>query len=315
MEPIYYPIIALVCGFLLDATLGDPKSLPHPVVGFGHLISWFEKRANRGENRILKGAAVTLLLVVGIYTAALFALHAMDTVTPAASAVATAIIVFFCLSALTLRREVRKVFEAVNQSTEKGRWQLSRIVGRDTDSLTPDQIRIAALETLAENLNDGVIAPLFWFAILGAPGMLAYKMVNTLDSMIGYKNERYMLFGRFAARLDDVANYIPARVTAVLMLLVSGKLSKLAVVWKFGKCHTSPNSGYPEAALATILNCRFGGPNFYFGKRVEKPYIGDGDCQPGTYEMIRAFSINRWSEVIMLALVALSQLLIMNCEL
>ncbi len=309
MEPIYYPIIALLGGFLLDALLGDPKVLPHPVVGFGHLISWFEKRANRGENRLWKGAAVTLLLVGGTFATAFFALREIEAISPIASAVVVAIVVFFCLSALTLRREVRKVFEAVNQSTEKGRWQLSRIVGRDTDNLTPDQIRIAALETLAENLNDGVIAPLFWFAILGAPGMLAYKMVNTLDSMIGYKNERYMLFGRFAARLDDAAGYIPARLTALLMLLVSGKLRKLPTVWKQGKCHSSPNSGYPEAALANIIGCRFGGPNFYFGKRVEKPYIGDGTHLPGTYDMIRSFSVNRWSEVIMLALVCLSLLL------
>ena len=132
-------------------------------------------------------------------------------------------------------------------------------MGRDTSQLSAQEVRTAALETLAENLSDGVIAPLFWFALLGTPGMLAYKMVNTLDSMVGYRTERYKDFGCWAARIDDVANYIPARLTALLMVIASGKLSLMKFVWKNGRKHASPNSGYPEAALAGILNCRFGG--------------------------------------------------------
>ena len=138
-------------------------------------------------------------------------------------------------------------------------------------------MRTAALETLAENLSDGVIAPLFWYLLLGVPGMLAYKMVNTLDSMIGYRNERYLQFGCVAAHIDDMANYIPARLTAFLMVLCAGRPGLLRFVGKYGNRHASPNSGYPESALAGILNCRFGGPHVYFGEIVYKPFIGDKD--------------------------------------
>ena len=152
------------------------------------------------------------------------------------------------------------VFDAVERSEEEGRKQVARIVGRDTSTLSAQEIRTAALETLAENLSDGVVAPLFYYLLFGLPGILTYKMINTLDSMIGYHSTRYILFGRWAARIDDVANYIPARLTALLMLLVSGRLDLLGFVWREGKNHASPNSGYPEAALASILQCQFVGP-------------------------------------------------------
>ena len=198
------------------------------------------------------------------------------------------------------------VFEALKQYLYKGRIQLARIVGRDTKKLNTKQIRIAALETLSENLSDGVIAPLFWFALLGAPGMLGYKMINTLDSMIGYKNERYMYFGKFAARLDDTANYIPARLTALLMLVVSGNLHKTGFVFSNGNKHSSPNSGYPEAALAGILGCRFGGPGYYSGKKVTKPYIGTTDKMPDDADLNLSLAINRRSEICMAFIVLIS---------
>ena len=213
------------------------------------------------------------------------------------------LLIFFCLAGTTLIREVREVFRAVDRSLDEGRKQVGRIVGRDTSELSAQEVRTAALETLAENLSDGVIAPLFWYALLGVPGMLAYKMVNTLDSMIGYRNERYKDFGCFAARLDDVANYIPARLTAFLMVLASGKLSLLGFVWKYGNQHASPNSGYPEAALAGILNCRFGGPHNYFGQEVWKPFIGHNDRLLTTEDMKVAVRINRLAEVMMIILV------------
>jgi adenosylcobinamide-phosphate synthase len=182
---------------------------------------------------------------------------------------------------------------------------VARIVGRDTNQLSAQEVRTAALETLAENLSDGVVAPLFWFALLGAPGMLAYKMVNTLDSMIGYKTDRYKDFGCFAARLDDVANYIPARLTAFLMVLASGSFSLLKFVAKYGSKHASPNSGYPEAALAGILNCRFGGPHTYFGQLFDKPYIGENDRPLTTDDMRTATRVNRIAECLAILLVIL----------
>ena len=176
-------------------------------------------------------------------------------------------------------------------------------MGLEISGLSGQEVRTAALETLAENLSDGVIAPLFWYMLLGVPGMLAYKMINTLDSMIGYRNERYRRFGCFAARLDDVANYFTARLTAFLMVLVSGRHSLFAYVGRYGSQHASPNSGYPEAALAGILDCRFGGPHNYFGEEVWKPYSGDYERPLTSVDMRIAVRINRSVEWIMVIIV------------
>jgi adenosylcobinamide-phosphate synthase len=306
MESVYYTIIALALGFLLDQLLGDPEGWPHPIVGFGWLISFMEKRLNKGQYLIAKGALMTLTLVFSIYFITTKCLEFLEQTQPVLGGISTAILVFYCLSAKTLRKEVQLVFNALDISVENGRKQLSRIVGRDTNLLNPLQIRTAALETLSENLSDGVIAPLFWFALLGLPGMLTYKMINTLDSMIGYKNERYQHFGKFAARLDDAANFIPARLTAIIMLLVSNNLSEIGFVTQNGKNHSSPNSGYPEAALAAILNCRFGGPNYYFGDLVQKPFIGTNDRELTTQDMKKALKTNQLSEIAMLFIVIIS---------
>ena len=169
-------------------------------------------------------------------------------------------------------------------------------------------MRTAALETLAENLSDGVIAPLFWLALLGTPGMLTYKMVNTLDSMIGYRTERYRDFGCWAAHIDDIANYIPARLTALLMILpqlLTLNFKLFNFVRRYGRCHASPNSGYPEAALAGILNCRFGGPHYYFGQLFDKPFIGENDRPLTTADMKKAVLVNRTAEILMVIIVGL----------
>jgi len=303
-------VFSLLAGWLLDLLLGDPAWLPHPVVGFGKLIAAGEKRWNKGEKRRRKGALLSLFLVLasfGITLALLIGLRHLGEMTGCGiwlERIAEAILIFCCLAGTTLIREVREVFRAVDRSLEEGRTQVARIVGRDTAHLSAQEIRTAALETLAENLNDGVIAPLFWLALLGVPGMVAYKMINTLDSMIGYRNERYRDFGRFAARLDDAAGWIPARLTAFLMLLVSGRLQRIAWVHENGGKHLSPNSGHPEAALAAILDCRFGGPHNYFGEEVWKPYIGENDRLLTTADMQRAVRVNRGAEILMLILAA-----------
>lgn len=293
--------LPLLLAWGLDLGLGDPLWMPHPVVAFGKAISFCEHRLNKGKARLLKGALTAVVLVAAVYAVSLWLLRGLASVS-SAPGVLTAVqvlLIFYCLAGTTLIREVREVFKAVDRSLEEGRRQVARIVGRDTSALSAQEVRTAALETLAENLSDGVVAPLFWYALLGVPGMLAYKMVNTLDSMIGYRNERYRLFGCFAARLDDVANYLPARLTAFLMVLASGRLSLLAFVCKYGRQHASPNSGYPEAALAGILDCRFGGPHDYFGETVWKPYIGSNDRLLTTSDMRRAVCINRRAEVMM----------------
>lgn len=303
-------MIPFLGGWLADRLLGDPEGWPHPVVAFGKAISWGEKRLNNGEERVLKGTLLTLVLVAGVFMLCQGILGWSGIIHPQLNAILVGIGVFYCLAGKTLTKEVKAVFEAADRSTEEGRRQVSRIVGRDTSHLSPQEIRAAALETLAENLSDGVIAPMFWFALLGLPGMLAYKMINTLDSMIGYRNERYLEFGQTAAHLDDIANYIPARLTAWLMLAVSGNLDKLSFVKRFGPAHASPNSGYPESALAAILNCRFGGTHDYFGQPVEKPHIGTNNRPFTTDDMIIAIKINSNTELAMGLLVCLSSIIL-----
>ena len=301
MKEILIVILPLLLGWLLDFIFGDPSRLPHPIVWFGKMISWGEHRLNKGSQRMAKGAVMAVCFILSVF----FVVWGFKRLVPnmVLWLILDTIIIFYCLAGTTLIREVREVFLALDRSLDEGRQQVARIVGRDTSQLSAQEVRTAALETLAENLSDGVIAPLFWFALLGTPGMLAYKMVNTLDSMIGYRTERYKDFGCWAAHIDDVANYIPARLTALLMVFVSGKWSLLRFVWKNGRRHASPNSGYPEAALAGILNCRFGGPHFYFGELFHKPFIGENDRELTTKDMHTAVRINRFAELLMLVLV------------
>ena len=299
-------ILPFVLAWGLDLWLGDPIQLPHLVVGFGKLIAKGERVWNKGKGRLWKGALMAIILVVATFVISDCLLGILPGVL---HTLVSALLIFYCMAGTTLILEVREVFRAVDRSLEEGRVQVARIVGRDTSELSAQEVRTAALETLAENLSDGVIAPLFWYALLGVPGMLAYKMVNTMDSMIGYRNERYKDFGCFAARLDDVANYLPARLTALLMILASKRISLIKFVWKYGNQHASPNSGYPEAALAGILDCRFGGPHHYFGQEVWKPYIGNKERLFTTADMRVAVRINRLAEVGMIAIVLLLKLL------
>ena len=322
--------ITFLIGWLLDLIFGDPARLPHPIVWFGKMISAYEHSLNKGNHRKLKGALMAIGLILFVFAIAwmlrkvlgIFALFFFDGAheqvyqIPVLLYLFDILAIFYCLAGTTLISEVRAVFLALDRSLEEGRQQVARIVGRDTSELSAQEVRKAALETLAENLSDGVIAPLFWFAILGTPGMLAYKMVNTLDSMIGYKTERYRDFGCWAAHIDDIANYIPARLTALLMVIANifipllsrrgadrrGGLILLRFIHKYGRCHASPNSGYPEAALAGILDCRFGGPHYYFGQLFDKPYIGENDRSLTTADMNTAVRVNRIAEILMVIL-------------
>ena len=303
MADYLIPILPLLLGWGVDLLFGDPATLPHPIVWFGKLISFCEHHLNHGAYRKLKGALMGIGLVLLVYVVTYWLIRLCGSVHISLKTALEAILIFYCLAGTTLIREVREAFRAVDRSLEEGRVQVGRIVGRDTSELSAQEIRTAALETLAENLSDGVIAPLFWYALLGVPGMMAYKMVNTLDSMVGYHSERYLQFGCIPARVDDVANYIPARLTALLMLLVAGRLDLLSFVWKYGPQHASPNSGYPESALAGILDCRFGGPHYYFGELFDKPYIGTNPRELTTADMEVAVKVNRKAEVAMVVLV------------
>ena len=290
-------LLSLVTGWLLDLVFGDPVSLPHPVVYMGKWIARGERLLNRGRHKKSKGAVFAVFSIAAVFAIILLGVTLLDSLAMVdgktnlpfvlLSFAIQSILVFYCLAGKTLRHEVRMVFEALQQGLDEGRKQVARIVGRDTQSLSRQEVATASLETLSENLSDGVVSPLFWFSLLGLPGMLAYKMVNTLDSMIGYRNERYKDFGCWAAHIDDIANYIPARITAFFLLaagLVCARFYKTiphrtAVccakhTWRYSRCHASPNSGWPEAALSALLDCRFGGPHNYFGELFYKPYIG-----------------------------------------
>ena len=302
-------LLPLLIGVLLDALIGDPAWLPHPVVGFGKLIGGAEHWLNKGRGRKLKGALTALLLIGSTYVLFWWLIRFCYGVNQWLGVGVSAIFIFCFLAGKTLIKEVRMVFLALDESLEKGRQQVARIVGRDTANLDAQEIRTAALETLAENLSDGVIAPLFWFMLLGVPGMAAYKMINTLDSMIGYKTDRYKDFGCWAAHIDDIANWIPARLTALLMVLSAGRPGLLKFVHKYGTNHASPNSGYPESALAGILDCRFGGTHTYFGQEFYKPYIGENPRELTTLDARRSIRINIISELLMLAICTIGTVL------
>ena len=300
--------LSLLIGWIADKLMGDPAWLPHPVVAFGKAIAWGERLLNRGRFRRWNGGFLAVMLIFLTFATTWGLLYGVQRAfgLQERPIIIEAILIFYCLAGTTLCREVRMVFEAADHSLEAGRRQVARIVGRDTTQLSDQEVRKAALETLAENLSDGVVAPLFWLLVGGVPGMMTYKMVNTLDSMIGYCTERYREFGTVAARIDDVANWIPARLTALLMVLTGGWgrrfLGLLQFVRTFGPQHASPNSGWPEAALAGILNCRFGGPHVYFGEVIEKPFIGDHERKLKTADMKAAIRVNQRVEVVMVAM-------------
>ena len=299
MDYFYLTILPLLIGFTLDCLLGDPRWLPHPIRLFGWAVAQLDHAFNRGKYRQIKGA-LTSILLVGFTWLVLSLLFLQLKHYPSVYLVLASLGVFFGLANRSLIYESWIVIRALkNDGLEAGRKQLSFIVGRDTSQLNEQQIRTAVLETMAENLSDGVIAPLFFYAFGGVPALFAFKMASTLDSMIAYKSERYKDYGWFAARLDDLLNLIPARLTALLMVVVSMSWSGMTHIFCYGHQHASPNAGYPEAALAGILKCRFGGPNVYHGKLVEKPYIGHHLKQITTRDFWIAAYVNTACSVVM----------------
>ena len=279
-------ILALPAGFVLDLIFGDPRWLYHPVCLIGKLISLLEKgirrifpKSQKGE---LAGGCLEVLLVCGLCFLVPFGiLHVLYGWQPWLGFLLETFWCYQLLATKSLKTESMKVYDRlVNGTLEEARYAVSMIVGRDTKSLTPEGVTKAAVETVAENASDGIIAPMFYMAIGGAPFMFLYKGINTMDSMLGYKNDRYLYFGRCAAKLDDAANYIPARVSGWLMvagtLFVGLDTKNAAKIYRRDRRnHASPNSAQTEAAMAGALDVQLAGNAYYFGKLYEKPTIGD----------------------------------------
>ena len=284
----------LLSAFLLDLAAGDPRWFPHPVVLMGKFISKSESLLWTGKawRDLISGIAVSLALLALAVGATWALLYSLTFLPPLVAFVLTAGLASTTLATRGLLDAITRIETPLRLGNlVEARENLGHIVGRDTSALNEDKVLRASLESLAENTSDGIVAPLFYLFLGGIPLAMAYKAVNTLDSMIGYRTERYFYFGRFAARLDDVANFIPARLTALLMVIATllVKLNPgpaLRVLRRDHANHLSPNAGYPEATLAGALGIRLGGPSVYFGKEVWKPTMGD-DIKPVNIEMLK----------------------------
>jgi adenosylcobinamide-phosphate synthase len=272
---------------LLDAVLGEPRwlwdRLPHPAVLLGRLVALLDRRLNRGRRRRGRGIVAVVLLVT-VAAAVGAAISALPD-----AGVLELLAVAILLAQRSLVDHVRAVAAGLRHSTAEGRAAVAMIVGRDTAGMDGPAIARAAIESAAENLSDGVIAPAFWYAVAGLPGMLVYKAVNTADSMIGHRTPRHGRFGWAAARFDDLLNWVPARLAALLILLAHGSLRHWREVPRDAALHRSPNAGWPEAALAPVLSVALSGPRSYGGRREALPWVNsDGRKGAGPEDIERA---------------------------
>jgi len=274
----------LILSYISDLIFGDPEWMPHPVRLIGGLINVLESRLKRPGSVWIEKIRGFFLAVFAIGITAAFTygiLKISKRLNPFFGEVMWVYLAYTTLAIRDLRVKGKAVLMELDaEAVEEARFQLSKIVGRDTQNLNEEEIARAAVESVAESVNDGIIAPLFYLIIGGPVLAIAYKSVNTLDSMVGYKNEKYRNFGWFSARLDDFLNYIPARISGLLIAVSSGIYNKnfmasLKMMIRDGKNHISPNSGVPEGAMAGALGIRLGGASNYFGKTVQKPYIGE----------------------------------------
>ncbi|MBI4715841.1 MAG: cobalamin biosynthesis protein CobD [Nitrospirae bacterium] len=311
--------VELALAYGLDLLLGDPPRWPHPVRWIGAAISkletWFRRCVSTPTGERIAGVGLALVVPAGAGLLTLGALQGTVGIDPLLGQAAAVYLTYTTLSVKSLRDEARRVYRSLNRGDlREARWNLSRIVGRDTVHLDETGISRATVESVAENTSDGIVAPLFYLAVGGVPLAVAYKAVNTLDSMVGYKNDRYRCFGWASARLDDLANYVPARLTGLLMVLAAFLMRGYSgrKAWKVfrqdGRKHESPNSGVPEAAMAGALGIILGGPNRYQGVAKTRLWIGGsrgGD--PETIPVIREHILqaNRMTFMVSLLMVGM----------
>ena len=260
---------------LLDAGLGEPawlwSRLPHPAVLLGRCVAWLDRVLNTGTQKTLRGVVATAMLSVGAL--------ALGFLLSQFGALVEILIAAILLAQRSLVEHVSAVADALRLSVHDGRMSVARIVSRNTEQMSEAQVARAAIESGAENLSDGVIAPAFWFLIAGLPGLLLYKAINTADSMIGYRNTKYERFGTAAARFDDLLNLIPARLTGLAIAVLGGQLSKWSAIRRDARQHRSPNAGWPEAAMARTLDLALAGPRTYDGQLRQLAWVNDGARQ------------------------------------
>jgi len=300
----FHPLLLLLAALALDAAIGDPaaifRRLPHPVALLGALIDGLEQRLNRQDladrDRRIGGIA-TIVVVVGIAAGAGFLVDRLAA-RWALGAVGEVAVLTVLLAQRSLYDHVAAVATALDrEGLAGGREAIRHIVGRDPASLDEDGVGRAAIESLAENFSDGVVAPVFWFLALGLPGICAYKAVNTLDSMIGHRSPRYRAFGWAAARLDDAANLVPARLAGLLIAIAAALTPRasgrdaLVIMLRHARKHRSPNAGWPEGAMAGALDLSLAGPRHYGGKLVEDAWIGEGSEDAGADDIRRALGL------------------------
>lgn len=312
--------MAVYFGVILDFFLGDPKKLPHPIILVGKLVSLYEKIFYRGRNKKLMGFWF-MAAVLGTVGALLWLILWLAGHWPVVYGIVTVYLLYTSLAWRSLKKETGYVFKALEKGDiEEARKMLSYVVGRDTKDLDEDEIVKATVETMGENTIDGVLAPLFYMCIgyfLGWPVIFVYlyKTINTLDSMVGYKNKKYADFGFFSAKLDDVVNWLPARLGSLLMLLGGGLLrydfKNGYKIWQRDRfAHNSPNSAQSESVVAGLLGLQLGGPHFYFGEKVYKPTIGDEIRKPSNKDYTKCCNIMDLSVLLSMLLFTAAYLII-----
>ncbi|WFA10269.1 adenosylcobinamide-phosphate synthase CbiB [Tissierella sp. Yu-01] len=297
-------MFSLLLAVVLDFVIGDPYNFPHPVKLMGRLIIFEENQLRKlcKTNKQLKisGLIIVIINVILGFFIPFYLLYAVKA-NKVLFTIINTYLIYTSIAARCLHHEAIMVSKALDKGLDDGRKRLSYIVGRDTSQLSEEEVIKATVETVAENTSDGVIAPLFFIAVLGAPGGLMYKFVNTMDSMLGYRNEKYIDMGYFPARTDDLFNIIPARITGLLMNIGSiGKFdlkNGLKIMWRDRRNHKSPNSGYPESAVAGLLGIQLGGGNYYHGLFIDKPNIGDGLNQIGRRHIKETIEIMYRAEI------------------